>query len=731
MSPDDTLDEDDRRQAEPDARTSRRWFLAATGLTGLAGVGGFAFAQQSSNTYEFGGEVAGWQARSPAAIEGETNPTLDLAAGTEYEVVWENLDGAPHNFVIQDADGDRIVGTEIVDEQGATLSLTFTATEEMAQYICTIHPSSMVGDIQITGGESATGTGGTATPQADRFVPEGPTVGVQRVADGPLTSPVAIRSVPGMDGAHVVVDQPGQLYFLADGELQPDPLLDVGPTLAFGREGGFDERGLLGLAFHPEFEENGRLFLRYSSVDPYSDDGLVGPGDREFPDDWDHVEVLSEFRAVGTGSQLGVDANSERVLLEVPSPQFNHNGGAVTFGPDGYLYTTVGDGGNANDVGLGHVADWYDGNEGGNAQNVRANLLGKVLRVDVDAGASAGDDEPPGSGLPYGVPDDNPFVGTGGMDEIYAYGLHNPWRMSFDGGTLIAADVGQDLYEEVDVIEAGGNYGWNVREGFHCFDAANPTEPPAECPSSAPDAPPHDGRPLRDPVLEYPHTYDGTSVGISITGGYVYRGDELSELSGRYVFGDWSTSFAEPRGRIFVATPDGGGSGTETRAATATSAATGTETGAGSPSATATASPAGEGGEATPGSGGDDQLLPSDQPWPFEEVLIEGGEGQQLNRFINAFGQDSDGNLYVLASRTGRITGDGGEVYRLVPAGDGDQISQPEMETPMPGADDGGEGAGESAGNETTNESAGTEAGNETTATETISTDQTRTTEGI
>jgi|AntDeeMinimDraft_5_1070356.scaffolds.fasta_scaffold02985_4 glucose/arabinose dehydrogenase len=720
MSPDDSFGEDDRRQAEPDARTSRRRFLAATGLAGLVGVGGFAFAQQSSNTYELGGEVAGWQGRSPAAIEGETNPTLELAAGTEYEVVWENLDGAPHDFVIQDADGERIVGTEIVDEQGATLSLTFTATEEMAQYVCTVHPSSMVGDVQVSGGsgtETGTAADGTATPQADRFVPEGSTVGAQLVADGPLTSPVALRSVPGMDGAHVVVDQPGQLYLLREGELQSDTLLDLGPTLAFGREGDFDERGLLGLAFHPEFEENGRLFLRYSSADPYSDGGLVGPGDRAFPDDWDHVEVLSEFRAAGSGSQLGVDANSERVLLEVPSPQFNHNGGAVTFGPDGHLYTTVGDGGNANDVGLGHVADWYDGNEGGNAQNVEANLLGKVLRLDVDAGAPAGDDEPPRSGLPYDVPEDNPFVGTEGMDEIYAYGLRNPWRISFDGETLIAADVGQDLYEEVDVIEAGGNYGWNVREGFHCFDAANPTEPPAECPTTAPDAPPHDGRPLRDPVLEYPHTYERTSVGISITGGSVYRGDGLSDLSGRYIFGDWSTSFAEPQGRIFVATPDGGSGGIETENET------GTETGTGSPAATATPSPAGtDDGESTPGSGADDQLLPSEQPWPFEEVLIDGGEGQQLNRFINAFGQDSDGNLYVLASRTGRITGDGGEVYRLVPAGEGDEISQPEIETPVPGGDGGGEATGEgSAENETT--------GTETTATESISTDETQTTE--
>jgi len=108
-----------------------------------------------------------------------------------------------------------------------------------------------------------------------------------------------------MDGAHVVVDQPGRFYLLREGELQSDTLLDLGPTLAFGREGDFDERGLLGLAFHPEFEENGRLFLRYSSADPYSDGGLVGPGDRAFPDDWDHVEVLSEFRAAGSGSQQG------------------------------------------------------------------------------------------------------------------------------------------------------------------------------------------------------------------------------------------------------------------------------------------------------------------------------------------------------------------------------------------------------------------------------------------
>jgi len=400
----------------------------------------------------------------------------------------------------------------------------------------------------------------------------------------------------------------------------------------YGRPSGFDERGLLGMDFHPDFEENGRFYLRYSSNEPRSDgQGLAGPGDRGYPENWDHVAILSEFQLSDGGGQLRGDPESERVLLEVPEPQFNHNGGEVVFGPDGYLYATLGDGGGANDTGPGHVEDWYDENDGGNGQDVTENLLGSVLRIDVD---QEGEDRP------YAVPDDNPLVGTEGMDEIYAWGLRNPWRASFDDGQLITADVGQALFEEVDVVQRGGNYGWNVREGFHCFNADNATEPLDECPASAPGEAPFDGQPLIDPVAEYPHTYRGNPVGISITGGYVYRGDQVPDLSGRYLFGDWSASFVEPRGRIFVATRD---------EAMATPGDAGNTTG-GEAVENATAGQEnvsvgnGTDGE-TEGVGDIDIRLPDEQPWPYEEVLVVGGENQQLDRFIQSFGRDDQGNV--------------------------------------------------------------------------------------
>ena len=154
----------------------------------------------------------------------------------------------------------------------------------------------------------------------------------------------------------------------------------------------------------------------------------------------------------------------------------------MAFGPDGYLYISFGDGGGADDVALGHVEDWYDVNEGGNGQDIEDNLLGNILRIDVD------------SGDPYGIPPDNPFVGMDGMDEIYAFGFRNPYRFSFDrGGTnqLFVADVGQNNFEEVNIVEPGGNYGWNVMEGTHCFSTENPDLPLDECPTEDPM-----GRPL-------------------------------------------------------------------------------------------------------------------------------------------------------------------------------------------------------------------------------------------
>jgi glucose/arabinose dehydrogenase len=212
--------------------------------------------------------------------------------------------------------------------------------------------------------------------------------------------------------------------------------------------GAYDERGLLGLAFHPDYATNGKFYVFYSAP--------PGPGGPTPDTPWDNMVRVSEFTVYASNSLL-TDPNSERVLLEVNHPQFNHNGGTIAFGPDKFLYISIGDGGFMDDNAPDHVEDWYNVNVGGNAQEVSANLLGKILRIDVN-------------GDPYSVPADNPFVGKPGLDEIYAFGFRNPYRFSFDMGgnhDLIVGDAGQVLYEEIDNVLKGGNYGWNVKEGTH------------------------------------------------------------------------------------------------------------------------------------------------------------------------------------------------------------------------------------------------------------------------
>lgn len=263
--------------------------------------------------------------------------------------------------------------------------------------------------------------------------------------------------------------------------------LDISGRLVSG-----GERGLLGLAFHPDFENNGYFYVNYTADNP------------------DRI-VISRFR-VSAGSADQGDPDSEVVLLEYNQPFANHNGGYITFGPDGYLYIASGDGGSGGDPDE-------------NAQN-RTNLLGKILRIDVD-GSEDGNN--------YAIPPENPFIGNseGYREEIYAYGLRNPWRFSFDSqdGTLIAGDVGQNQIEEVDIIENGGNYGWDTMEGTECF------EPSSGCDQSG----------LILPIWEYTH-----NLGNSITGGYVYRGPTLDELTGRYIYGDfgsgriWALDISDP-----------------------------------------------------------------------------------------------------------------------------------------------------------------------------------------
>lgn len=344
------------------------------------------------------------------------------------------------------------------------------------------------------------------TPSSEQRLPDPPSdsIRLETITDQPEL-PLAYRFSP--DGMQYIADRPGKIYAL-DNDLTT--ALDISDRIRTG-----SERGLLGLALHPDFADNNLLYVRYSA-----------PTHTDFPGNYSHTFRLSEYTANADGS---IDRESERVLLEIPEPQGNHNSGPIEFGPDGYLYIGVGDGGGSNDRGQGHVEDWYGAVRGGNGQDITENLLGSLLRIDVDTQDGA---------LAYGIPGDNPLVGTDGLDEIFAWGLRNPWGHSFDEDTLYLADVGQNQYEEVSIIENGGNYGWNVKEATHCFNAT-------DCPGETPD-----GQPLIDPIIEYAQDDPGPVTGIAVVGGHIYRGTNFPALKGKYMFGDLVSD-----GRLFIATP--------------------------------------------------------------------------------------------------------------------------------------------------------------------------------
>jgi glucose/arabinose dehydrogenase len=360
-----------------------------------------------------------------------------------------------------------------------------------------------------------------------------PQIRLEPVVENQIVAPTGLVHAGDGSGRLFVTDQRGTIHVVQDGTLLPNPFLDISNRLVPERA-GFDERGLLGLAFHPEFGQAGSVdadkFYVY-----YSAPSTSAPGTPESP--VDHQSVVAEYRLQPGNPQLG-DASSERVLMTFNQPQFNHNAGFIDFGPDGYLYIMTGDGGSADDNNAGHTGGDATQPSGvlGNAQDL-TKLLGKVLRVDV-----AGNDGPGGQ---YGIPADNPFVnqGNGVRSEIYAYGLRNPWRASFDdgpggSGRLFVADVGQGAIEEINLIEAGGNYGWRIKEGSQDFDATVSPVPPST---------------LIDPVAEYAHPgveLEMIEVGISVTGGAVYRGSDFPELQGKYIFGDWSTGFRSPDGTL-------------------------------------------------------------------------------------------------------------------------------------------------------------------------------------
>src|SRR5262249_38937167 len=290
-----------------------------------------------------------------------------------------------------------------------------------------------------------------------------------------LSAPLGLEQANDGSGRLFVVEQSGTIRIIQNGSVLSQPFLDISSKVVTG-----GEMGLLGLAFHPNFRQSDKLYVNYVR----SSSGQL-------------QSVIAEYR-LSPSNPNQADPTSERILLTVNQVgNFNnHKAGQLAFGPDGFLYFGLGDGGS-------------EGDPSGNGQNTQT-LLGKLMRIDVDATSP---------GLQYRVPPDNPFVAGGGLPEIWAFGFRNPWRFSFDrsSGRLFLADVGQDSFEEVDIVTKGGNYGWNIMEGLHCF------KPPSGCNVAG----------LVLPIAEYSH-----AEGNAIIGGYVYHGAGIPSLQGAYVFGD-------------------------------------------------------------------------------------------------------------------------------------------------------------------------------------------------
>jgi glucose/arabinose dehydrogenase len=300
---------------------------------------------------------------------------------------------------------------------------------------------------------------------------------LEKVADG-LDGPLALENAHDGSGRIFVGEQAGRIMVIRNGQVLKTPFINI-RNLLVPMKNEYMDMGLLGFAFHPDFRHNGRFFIHYSR-----------PSKKGF----NNTSVLAEYKVSDTNPDVA--GTKGKILLEVEQPEANHNGGNIVFDEKGYLYIGFGDGGGQGDK-HGTIGNGQDLNQ----------LLGKIIRIDVDHGD------------PYAIPADNPF--TKGRKEIWCYGMRMPWRISFDNAThqLFCGDVGQDKYEEVDIIEKGRNYGWRAMEGFHIYDSALYKKENA----------------YSLPIAEYPHP-----EGVSITGGYVYRGKEFPAMNGLYIFGDWA-----------------------------------------------------------------------------------------------------------------------------------------------------------------------------------------------
>ena len=318
---------------------------------------------------------------------------------------------------------------------------------------------------------TACGSSPTSAPPP----PGSTTLALTMVVTG-LSSPVDLETPDDNSGRMFVVEQPGRIKIISNGTVLPTAFLDITSIVNFGAE-----QGLLGVAFHPGYANSPKIYVNY--------DRAVAGGQET---------VISEFSAPSAGSNQ-IDPASERILLIQSQPFSNHKAGQLAFGLDGFLYFGLGDGGGSGDP-------------NNNGQNLNT-LLGKMLRIDVDHTSP---------GKPYAIPPDNPFANGGGLPEIFAYGFRNPWRFSLDrpGQRFFVADVGQNSFEEIDILANGANFGWNTMEGAHCFN------PPSNCSMTG----------LTLPIFEYSH-----SEGIAVIGGYVYHGSAIPSLAGTYLFSDFGS----------------------------------------------------------------------------------------------------------------------------------------------------------------------------------------------
>lgn len=404
---------------------------------------------------------------------------------------------------------------------------------------------------------------------------------LEKVVSG-INTPLAMVQPPG-DPRMFIIEQNGRIRILEAGQLKPTPFLDVRSKIKTLFQ-DFDERGLLGIAFHPKFKDNGKFYVAYSAhLDYQADLGQML---------WyDHSNVVEEY-TVSSKDKNVADPSSARRILSTAWPQFNHNGHWIGFGPDGMLFVSMGDGGYANDWGIGHNVTI------GNGQDLTTNL-GKILRINVDTRTD---------GKPYGIPADNPFVGNKNANpEIWAYGVRNPWRCSFDMGStaaeLYCGDVQQNSYEAIKLIGKGQNMGWRRVEGMmRCFDYQKPDDHPANCDKAG----------ITPAIIEYNNCTakpDGCK-GISVTGGYVYRGANAA-WKGKYIFGDWSKGFGEMDGQIFVGTKG------------------------------------------------------ADGKWTMEVAKVTNMEGKLP--YVLAFAQDGAGDVYLLSSITTGPNGSLDTIYKIVP----------------------------------------------------------------